>query len=728
MKKYLISSLLIVVLMPSASLLAGGKKPIPFDGKKVIELAPVQNVQIEMPDQSFHNFGEDFQASLTTHLFKTGKYTIADPVSANREFPSSNREDYKWPGSAVPAIKIRVHIGALSFQTGLRGDRMFYGFDERNHSPFNDGTSHFGNEFPLKTLLGEVSWFGRTFDRKGIAPFDSRSGLDLGDGFQIDALMAWMNLKYAWYHAEIRLKLEMQLPTSSISTFQNIEVHGDGFYFDAAGNFENYSVGIRLARRDAMRKALMRVIAGSAESIEQTVSPLPLMAQIDAVLVDNTVILGTGPFSEVKPGILYVSVDNPQLVVQVESTVEQGSLGKVIHGEVSWAKAGMILRQVKTRTVSGSRPVSRDLATLEEEGDLQTNPNSSVKLADVEIPKSSEAMAVIPEISRALAAIKSLIGAATIPYRIGRYFLYNQTYHAYPDLFVSASLNWIGGAWREQIGLRQAPAMAEASPIVAVIDSGVDYNHPVVHGSIWLNPNPWKDPTGRQDRYGWDFISGDSKPYDDGYHGTQVASLIATVAPKAKIMPLKVFNPWGITNSAALYGAFTYAVDHGAQIIVCAWSTSVRSKALEMGISYARDHGVVVVAAAGDDGMSLSFSPSYPASFNSSWDNVIAVTGVDSSDQLVRGPTRPANYDSTLVQIAGPGKNLFVAEPRLGATWATSTGLAAAVVAGALARNVAAAASSENYTDWIQTLLDDADSVESLNRFVRGGLRVHIRR
>ena len=189
-----------------------------------------------------------------------------------------------------------------------------------------------------------------------------------------------------------------------------------------------------------------------------------------------------------------------------------------------------------------------------------------------------------PQENLLIAIWKSITGTFLLPYRIWRYKQYDRAYRAQPDITPLAHTH-------NNTSLDKN----DKSPIVAIIDSGVDYNHPAIHGSLWLNPSPTLDAHGRLDRYGWDFISGDSRAMDDGYAGTQVASLVLSVAPSAKIMPLKAINPWGITSSAAIYASFVYAVDHGAKIILCAWTTQVASKAIELGIEYAHRHHIAVV-------------------------------------------------------------------------------------------------------------------------------------
>ncbi len=252
---------LIVIGMLIHSSVEGPSKPLPqkpsaFDGKKVVALAPIQRVEIEMPDQSIHNFGEDFQARLTTELLQTKRYIVADTPPRSRS--SLESPNFFWQSSVAPSVIVNIRVDALSFQTGSRGEKAFYGFEENFRTSFNNGFETISNEFPLRPSSEEVSWFGHTFDRKGNIPFDSQSGLDLGDGF----------------------------------------------FFDVAGAYQNFSAGIRVARRDAMLQVLNQAIAASTNVMEHALSPLPLVARVDAVLPNGTVLLGTGPSSEVRTGIM----------------------------------------------------------------------------------------------------------------------------------------------------------------------------------------------------------------------------------------------------------------------------------------------------------------------------------------------------------------------------------------------------------------------------------------
>lgn len=732
-----LTPILIVVLGSSLSQASGKKKPVEVKptGKKVIGLSPMKNMQIEMPDHSMHNFGEDYQASLITKLMQKGRYILVDAhpsseTSQEGPTPIEIAREYEWPGSATPAATVRVIVEAMNFRTGSLGDSMFYGFDERFRTPFNDGSGELRNEFPLKTVSIVPSWFGDSFNEKGIVPFNSRSGLDLGDGFKIDALYAWLSVKYAIYHSELHLKLCLDTPLGKATDYRFIRVGGTGFFFDVSGAYQNYSAGISLARRDAMEQALKKALVSSVDAIERALAPLPLMAKIDAILADGTILMGTGRNSEVPAGSLYqiAKIDSP-VVIQVSSSGTSGSVGRVVYGDPILAKPGALLQQVNS--LPSPKP-AKALSTLAaQENTLAAY--ESITLPTENIP-AAPLGGLAPTITRLQALAKSIAEGVFLPYRIWRYFNYDQSYHTEPDTeFLDSPPDLRKDTWAKQIGFdlvaQSDESEKDSSPVVAVVDSGVDFNHPAVYDSLWINPTPFEDPQGRKDRYGWDFVSEDSRPYDDGYHGTQIASLVAAIAPMAKIMPIKIFNPWGITSSATVYAGFTYAVDHGAQIIVCGWSTGVDSQAIRMGVAYAKDHGVAVIAAAGDQGINLAkWNDVYPAVLSRTMDNQVTVAGVDEKDQLLQDHDRKSNFDPTSIQIAAPGQHLTVLEPRMGEGVESSTGLAAAIVAGVMARNLSTRGLSGTYVEWIQELLEDADPVSSLVPAVNGGRRVHVRR
>jgi hypothetical protein len=743
-------------------LYAAAKKPAAapapvVNGRRVIALAPVRNVRIEMPDESFHDFGEDFQARLTTLLTQGGRYIVADDPQLVRSEVSALESsrmpppDYTWSGSLVPAATVRIKVEAMSFQTGSRGERMFYGFNEHFRTPFNDGYSSSPNEFPLRSNQTSFNWFDSSFNRRGIEPFDSRSGLDLGDGVSINALFAYLSVKYALYHSELRLRVDIDAPLAGRHEFRTVSVKGEGYFFDIAGAYAGYSAGIRVARRDAMDQALKNAISGAYSALDRAFADLPLTARVDAVLPDGTVLLGTGPMAEVKAGVRYELATDASVLIEVASSSKSGSMGRVVQGNAAAVQAGVLVRESLGGLPPAIQPFNPSFGPVRSLAAGLSNSSllaplsladgipaaiESINLPWKDIPQT-DLTGLAPQISWWTAFIRSLGEAVFLPYRLWRYFNYDLAYHSgVAESEASDRSEWSTRArnaqWAAQIGLNHAPEMsAENLPVVAILDSGVDYNHWTLHAHLWLNPTPSdvigdSGPAGLRDLYGWDFISGDPHPYDDGYHGTEIASVVSAVAPRARLMALKVFNPWGITSSAALYGAFQYAVDHGAKIIVCGWATQLDSKAIEQGVSYAHDHGVLVVASAGDLGLMLSKQPSSPAALSGTYDNVLTVASVASDDGYVWSNGRYTGYDAALVGIAAPGQGIEAASPRGGMVNDTSSGLAAAMVAGAAARLISAEPAGTP-AEWIARLRSEADPVVKISGGVKGGLRLRVK-
>jgi hypothetical protein len=724
-----------------------GGQATPPPGKKVIELLTTPSVSIELPDQTLHDFGQDYDASLVTQLTQSERYIVNAPVpqnalvARNSPAPSSSPPPAAiWEGSSVPTAALRTEFTGFSFETGNKGEHSFYGFDGKFKTPFNDGTGAKTNEYPLRTTTIEPNYFDRTFDSRGVAPVDSRSGLDLGDGFDINVLFAYVDVKYAQYRAELDLTLHIDAPWAGVNEDRKIQVVGEGYFWDVAGAYEGYSGGIRIARRDAMLIATQTAITASFDAVDRAVTDLPLMARVDEA-ADGYLYLGTGPNANVPAGVLYAAVDHRDVIMQVVTSDSSGAIAKVVSGDPGLLATGGLVIQVLTKAAP-TDPTAQTLTSsrrLDAGGLLVpsvplTRSQDSVTLPKVDLPASDLSSSGVGAPNWAEATVRSVVGTATLPYRIWRYFNYDQPLNPSADVPGTPSA-WAasnkGTAWAKQIGLStlQDPAPVY-SPLIAIVDSGVDYNHPAIHDATWLNPNPTTDDRGRQDTNGWDFISNDARPYDDGYHGTEIASLVLAVAPSAKILPIKVFSPYGITSSSVLYAGITYAVDQGAKVIVCAWSTRLGSDALDMAISYARDHGVLVVTAAGDLGYDLSQIASYPAVLSGKYDNVLTVAAVNAEDQLVQVSEHFSNFGAGYVDIAAPGQDITASSPRNDQVTDTSSGLAAALVAGAVARGLSTGeypvSDVTSYQEWTKLLKARAKPVTALSPFVQGGLRLSL--
>ena len=173
--------------------------------------------------------------------------------------------------------------------------------------------------------------------------------------------------------------------------------------------------------------------------------------------------------------------------------------------------------------------------------------------------------------------------------------------------------------------------------VVAVIDSGVDYNHPDLIGNIWSNAGETGvDAAGRNkasngldddrngfvdDFRGWDFVNNDNDPMDDNNHGTHISGLVAAkrdgvgitgTAPTAKIMPLKILNRTGVGKIRDEINAIDYAAANGARVInVSLGGQQLNNDELRV-IRAAEAKGAIVISAAGND---ASPQVDYPARF-----------------------------------------------------------------------------------------------------------------
>lgn len=210
---------------------------------------------------------------------------------------------------------------------------------------------------------------------------------------------------------------------------------------------------------------------------------------------------------------------------------------------------------------------------------------------------------------------------------------------------------------------------------VAVIDTGVDYNHPELSGNIWSNSgetggNSTDDDSNGfiDDVRGWDFVDGDNDPIDFNIHGTHVAGTIGAagnnaiggtgVCWKARIMPLRALDSIGSGTTDEIAAAIDYAVDNGAQVInMSLGGGGTPGDIMDMSIAAAHSAGVLVIAAAGNEGVDNDTTPSYPASYDRP--NIITVAATDQDDALAGF----SNYGDTSVDIAAPGTNIYSTTP-----------------------------------------------------------------
>jgi len=224
-----------------------------------------------------------------------------------------------------------------------------------------------------------------------------------------------------------------------------------------------------------------------------------------------------------------------------------------------------------------------------------------------------------------------------------------------------------------------------ASVIVAVIDTGVAYNHPDLINQMWDGTN-CKDENGNflgGCNHGYDFVGdgtitrvGTSSEYitpDEDKtplptrmsHGTHVAGTIAAqknngvgiigVAPNVKIMALKTDIPNGSLLSSDIISSVNFARVNGAKVINASFGGWDYSQAEFEAIKLFADAGGIFVAAAGNSGEDNDAAPFYPAGYEV--DNIIAVASTNQNDEL----SLFSQFGLTSVDVAAPGENILSA-------------------------------------------------------------------
>jgi subtilisin family serine protease len=223
---------------------------------------------------------------------------------------------------------------------------------------------------------------------------------------------------------------------------------------------------------------------------------------------------------------------------------------------------------------------------------------------------------------------------------------------------------------------------------VAVIDTGVDPNHPGLQGSLVngydftrnvaggsedadVNASP--DPSDEQaaevnqrtvavlDQRTVAVLDGGG--YSAFGHGTMTAGIVHLVAPQAKIMPLKAFTASGSGYESDILRAIYYAVQNGAKVMSMSWDFTTYSGELATAVKYAQSEGMIAVASAGNDGKDEYV---YPGALP----GVINVAST--SDQDVQSTF--TNYGAPPVSMAAPGEGIMTFYPwgTYAAGWGTS--------------------------------------------------------
>ena len=309
---------------------------------------------------------------------------------------------------------------------------------------------------------------------------------------------------------------------------------------------------------------------------------------------------------------------------------------------------------------------------------------------------------------------------------------------SFPKLYALNNTGQTGGKFDADIDAPEAWDYAKGTgqTVVAVIDTGVDYNHDDLRSNIWVNSGEIAgnglDDDGNgyiDDLHGYDFANNDSDPMDDNGHGTHVSGTIGAVGDNGlgvvgvnwhtKIMALKFLDASGSGYLSNAIRALDYAVANGARLSNNSWGGGGYEATLGMAIARASSVGHIFVAAAGNSASNNDVTASYPASY--AYDNVVAVAATDQNDNLASF----SNYGASTVDIAAPGVSIYSTLPGNSYGSYSGTSMATPQVTGALSLYLDANPSA-TASQAITALYQSADAISSLSNRVAGSRRLNI--
>ena len=239
--------------------------------------------------------------------------------------------------------------------------------------------------------------------------------------------------------------------------------------------------------------------------------------------------------------------------------------------------------------------------------------------------------------------------------------------------------------------------------VVAVVDTGIDYNHLDLSPNVWSAPTSFTVTIGSNNitclvgSHGFNALNNTCDPLDDNNHGSHTSGTIgaagnngvgvAGVNWTASIMGVKFLNAAGSGSTAGAINSIEFTIqakqifgaDANVRVLSNSWGGGGFSQALLDEINRANANNMLFVAAAGNNGSNNDISAFYPASYNAP--NVVAVAATDNRDQLASF----SNFGATTVDLGAPGVNVL--STTIGNTYSffSGTSMATPHVSGAAA-------------------------------------------
>lgn len=272
--------------------------------------------------------------------------------------------------------------------------------------------------------------------------------------------------------------------------------------------------------------------------------------------------------------------------------------------------------------------------------------------------------------------------------------------------------------------------------IVAVIDTGVNYNHPDLKDNLWVNEAEAKGKAGVDDDgngivddiYGASFVDSNKptgNPLDDHGHGSHCSGTIGAtgndgkgivgVAWNVRIMGVKFLAANGSGSLEGALKSIDYASSMGAKILSNSWGGGGYSETLKQAIERSNAAGALFVAAAGNEANNNDANPTYPATYDVP--NIISVAAIDNRGQIASF----SNYGKTKVHVGAPGVNIYSSVKGSGYDSWSGTSMATPHVSGMA---VLLASNEPNLTniEMKERIVSTAKPIPGLRGKVRTGL------
>lgn len=277
-------------------------------------------------------------------------------------------------------------------------------------------------------------------------------------------------------------------------------------------------------------------------------------------------------------------------------------------------------------------------------------------------------------------------------------------------------------AWNISTGTNEGP-------VVAVIDTGVDFEHRDLRNNIWRNPNEAADGADTDgngvidDLVGYNAIDDSGNPQDENGHGTHCAGTIGAegnngtgvvgVNWRARVMPVRFLGATGSGTTEDSIKCVLYASKMGAKITSNSWAGFKYNQVLYDALAASP---ALHVCAAGNEGYNNDVRPVYPASYE--LDNIISVAAHDRQDRLASF----SNSGSGSVDLAAPGVDIYSTKPSNAYQSLSGTSMATPHVAG-VATLVASAYPDATPEDIKRRILSGVDQMPQpwAGRLTTGG-------